>query len=143
MFTLEDLKNVTPQRICETYDDIPHPDIAKAKAGETISCRFQSLFSSEYMKLMASATSSSGKPIAWRMSNMSSILVAHCWVDASNNRVMPDDKMVLQDFWKQTSPGFLESMVNAAREICSVVASDDEDEEDSKNAESPETEGTE
>ena len=142
MFTLEDLKNVKPERICETYDDIPHPDMKLARDGVKISCRFRSLFSSEYLKLMASATTSSGKPIAWRMASMSSILVAHCWVDENGDRVMPDDKMVMQPFWKQSSPGFLEAMVAKAREICSVVAKD-EDEDEEKNAESPETEGTE
>ena len=95
-----------------TVESVPHPDPARAGAGERVEIRLRNMFGGEWISLIRSGTGKD-KNAEWRNENTGALVLAFCLVDEAGKRILTDDDLNTA-WWKSQSIGFTTQAIEAA-----------------------------
>jgi hypothetical protein len=95
-----------------TVESVPHPDPARAGAGERVDIRLRNMFGGEWISLIRSGTGKD-KNAEWRNENTGALVLAFCLVDEAGKRILTDDDLNTA-WWRSQSIGFTTQAIEAA-----------------------------
>lgn len=96
------------------YEEIPLPSPYPKHDPTPVKVKIRNIFGGEWSDLLGCLVDEENNRIPWKRGRLWELLVAFCWVDENNKRVMRDED-ILADWWRGTDRAFFEEFLLKVR----------------------------